>query len=89
MTPPSSLSLTASDPAAASNGKPSSHPSRSGRGRPSRSAKKNDAKVAKREWKEQAKKYKAKYDAYLINPPKTNSPFDLLISAAQVRINIK
>jgi hypothetical protein len=56
------------------------------RGRPARgtSAKKQLESVLKTEKEKAIKKYKLKYDKYLVVKPITNSPFDILIAATQV-----
>ena len=56
------------------------------RGRPPRgaAAKKQLEAVLKTEKEKAIKKYKLKYDKYLIVKPATNSPFDTLIAATQV-----
>ena len=56
------------------------------RGRPARgaAAKKQLEAVLKTEKEKAIKKYKLKYDKYLVARPQTNSPFDTLIAATQV-----
>ena len=56
------------------------------RGRPARgaAAKKQLEAVLKTEKEKAIKKYKLKYDKYLVVKPTTNSPFDALIAATQV-----
>ena len=60
------------------------------RGRPARgaAAKKQLEAVLKTEKEKAIKKYKLKYDKYLVVKPTTNSPFDILIAATQVTIRI-
>ena len=42
--------------------------------------------MLKTEKEKAIKKYKLKYDKYLVVKPATNSPFDTLIAATQVRL---
>lgn len=76
---PSSTSTATAGPSSTSKG------GKGGRsGRANRGAKKQLEAALKADKEKNAKKYKLKYDKYLILKPVTNSPFDALIAAVQV-----